>query len=81
MAVSHILYTTGSGHYVMNRPQRHTSEGTEASVESKMLLFRAEAIRSIICSLRLLSEIFFKTDKGNLCLASSDAAEVRILPD
>lgn len=74
MAVSHIPYTAGSVHYVMNRPQRRTFEGTEASVELKMILFRAEAIRLIILSLWPLSEIFFKTDQGNFCLAPSNAA-------
>jgi hypothetical protein len=59
----------------MNRPYRHTFEGTEASVESKMLLFCAESILLTIRSLKPFSEIFFKIDQGNFCHASSDAAK------
>ena len=63
--LSHVRYTTGSVHYVMNRPYRHTVEGAQASFESKMLLIRTETVRSIIRFLRPLWEIFFETKRGN----------------
>ena len=69
MAVSLVPYTTGSVHYVMNRPHRHTVEEAEASFEMKMLLIRAESVGLTIRFLRPLWEIFFKTNQGNLMFA------------